>query len=99
MDINHTGIQEPKGFDGDFNNGFPITELENNEIEAPYYESDDESETFQSEQYETETESDCASSDEGVVSNRVVVKFNRTVPIYKTLLCVETDFLQNNFLK
>ena len=95
MDINHVGIQEPKGFDGDFNNGFPITERENNEIEAPYYESDegcdDESETSQLEQYETE--SDYASSDESVVSKRLVVKFNRNRPNYKTLLCVETDFL------
>lgn len=92
MDINHIGIQEPKGFEGDFNNGFPITELENNEIEAPYYESDgDVSETSQVEHYETE--SDYASSDDSVVSKRVAVKFHRRIPNYKTLLCVETDFL------
>jgi len=92
MDINHVGIQEPKGFDVDFNNGFPISELENNEIEAPYYESDDEdSETCQLEQYETE--SDYTSSDESVVSKQVVFKFNRSRPNYKTLLCMETDFL------
>tara|TARA_R110000803_G_scaffold91942_7_gene159442 strand:- start:2399 stop:2692 length:294 start_codon:yes stop_codon:yes gene_type:complete len=95
MDINHAGIQEPKGFDGEFNNGFPITELENNEIEVPYYESDggcdDESEMSQAEHYETE--SDYTSSDESVVPKRVVVNFNRPIPNYKTLLCVETDFL------
>ena len=92
MDINQVGIQEPKGFDDDFNNGFPITELENNEIEVPYYESgDDESETSQLEHYDTE--SDYASSDETVVSKKYIVKINRNRPTYKTLLCMETDFL------
>tara|TARA_B110000285_G_C14895551_1_gene500669 strand:+ start:144 stop:428 length:285 start_codon:yes stop_codon:yes gene_type:complete len=92
MDIKQVGIQEPKGFDDDFNNGFPITELENNEIEVPYYESgDDESETSQLDQYDTE--SDYASSDENVVSKKLIMKFNRSRPTYKTQLCIEMDFL------
>lgn len=92
MDIKHVGIQEPKGFDEDFNNGFPITELENNEIEAPYYESDVESEASQLELCDTESDY-ASSSDESVVSKGVARKFHRTIPNYKTLLCVETDFL------
>lgn len=91
MDISHVGIQEPKGFDDDFNNGYPITELENNEIEVPYYESDAESETSQLEH--CETESDYASSDDSVVSKKVSVRFHRTIPNYKTILSIETDFL------
>ena len=90
MDINHTGIQEPKGLDDDFNNGYPITELENNEIDVPYYESDNESETSQVENYDTE--SDYASSDDSIVSKRIM-KFHRNRPNYKNILCVETDFL------
>ena len=94
MDINHVGIQEPKGFDEHFNNGFPITDLENNEIEVPYYESDqDNGEDDTTSEYQYETESDYASSDESVVLKRVTVKFHRAIPNYKTLLCVETDFL------
>ena len=91
MDINHTGIQEPKGFDDHFNNGYPITEPENNEIDVPYYESDNESETSQVENYDTE--SDYASSDDSIVSKRIIMKFHRNRPNYKNILCVETDFL------
>ena len=94
MDVNHVGIQEPKGFDDHFNNGFPITDLENNEIEVPYYESDhDNGEDDTSSEYQYETESDYASSDESVVTRKVVVKINRTRPIYKNILCIEEDFL------
>ena len=94
MDINLVGIQEPKGFDDDFNQGFPITEKENNEIEVPYYESDhDNGEDDASSEYQYDTESDYASSDESVVTRKVIVKFNRTRPIYKNILCIEDDFL------
>lgn len=93
MDINLVGIQEPKGFDNIFNNGYPITELENNEIEAPYYESEfeNDSEVSYIEQYETE--SDCASSEDGFIVKRTILRSNRERPMYKTILCVETDFL------
>ncbi len=94
MDINLVGIQEPKGFDDDFTQGFPITEKENNEIEVPYYESDhgnEEDDT--SSEYHYETESDYASSDEAVVTRKVTVKFNRPRPNYKNILCIEEDFL------
>ena len=95
MDINHVGIQEPKGFNDDFTRGYPITELENNEIEAPYYESDQDCNDTDTEvdDMQYETGSDYTSSDENVVSRRVSVKFNRSRPKYRTLLCVETDFL------
>ena len=94
MDIKLVGIQEPKGFDDDFTRGFPITERENNEIEVPYYDSDHCNEEYDtSSESHYETESDYASSDESAVSKRVVVKFHRTIPNYKSLLCVETDFL------
>ena len=94
MDINLVGIQEPKGFDDDFTQGFPITEKENNEIEVPYYESDhDNGEDDTSSEYQYETESDYASSDENVVARKVVVKINRPRPIYKNILCIEEDFL------
>lgn len=91
MDINLAGIQEPKGFDDVFTQGFPITEKENNEIEVPYYESEYEDET--SSEYHYETESDCTSSDECVVTHRVAVRFNRARPHYKNILSIENDFL------
>ncbi len=94
MDINLIGVQEPKGFDDKFNNGFPITERENNEIEVPYYESDyDEESSVESffEQYETE--SDYASSDETATTHRTKFKINRSKTNYKTVLSVENDFL------
>ena len=94
MDLNLVGIQEPKGFDDNFAQGFPITEKENNEIEVPYYESDhDNGDEDTASEYQYETESDYASSDESNVTRRVVMRFNRSKPIYKTILCVEDDFL------
>lgn len=96
MDINLFGIQEPKGFDDDFNQGFPITDKENNEFEVPYYESDhgdgdgdedvDVDVTY-------ETESDYASSDEMVVPRRQCMRINRRKQNYETVLYIEDDFL------
>ena len=95
MDINQVGIQDPKGFDDDFTKGYPITELDNNEIEVPYYESDQDCNDtdIEVDDMQYETGSDYTSSDESVVSRRVAVKFHRSRPKYRTMLRVETDFL------
>tara|TARA_R110002072_G_scaffold13429_4_gene56461 strand:- start:10255 stop:10545 length:291 start_codon:yes stop_codon:yes gene_type:complete len=94
MDISLVGIREPQGFDDDFNQGFPITEKENNEIEVPYYESDyDNGEDDTTSECQYETESDYASSDESAAPRRVIMRFNRGKPNYTTMLYIEDDFL------
>lgn len=94
MGVNLNGTQEPKGFGEVFSHGFPITEKENNEIEVPYYESDDDiSEDGTASEYQGETESDYASSDDNVVCHREVTRLNRNKSIYKTILCIEDDFI------
>ena len=95
MGINLVGLQEPKGFGEVFSHGFPITEKENNEIEVPYYESeDDTSEDGTASEYQGETESDdYASSDDNAVSHREGTRLNRNKAIYKTILCIEDDFI------
>jgi hypothetical protein len=98
MDINLVGIQEPKGFDDDFNQGFPITDKENNEFEVPYYESDNDDGDEDVDvdvvgEYQYETESDYASSDEMVVPRRQAMRINRRKQNYETVLYIEDDFL------
>tara|TARA_R110002072_G_scaffold41761_5_gene116793 strand:- start:3651 stop:3941 length:291 start_codon:yes stop_codon:yes gene_type:complete len=94
MDINLIGIQEPKGFDDKFNNGFPITDRENNEIEVPYYESDyDDESSVESYLGNCDVDSEYASSDESAAPKRVVAKFNRSKTKYKNVLTVEDDFI------
>tara|TARA_R110001599_G_scaffold98450_2_gene253048 strand:- start:11302 stop:11589 length:288 start_codon:yes stop_codon:yes gene_type:complete len=93
MDINLIGIQEPKGFDDDFSQGFPITEKENNEIDVPYYESDQDNGDDTASECQYETESDYASSEESNVARKIIVKINRPRPIYRNTLYIEEDFL------
>ena len=87
MDINLVGIQEPKGFDDDFSQGFPITDRENNEFEVPYYESEHD-DGDEDEEVTYETESDYASSDEMVVTRHASTRINRSKQSY-----IEDDFL------
>ena len=93
MDVNLIGAQEPKGFGSNFTNGYPITELENNEIETPYYESNDEGCDTDIDDVQYDTESDYASSDESVISRRFIPKYNMKKAKYENILCRENDFL------